>query len=73
MSLHSRTLQVGAKVKTDFAFGYVCSGPRIFSTHTIIARRDGLGSQSRVQFKVSPQVAKSSGGWMDADWFEEMK
>jgi len=62
MSIASRKLQVGATVVTDF------SG-RI-TQHTITDRNGRASSQSRVLYKVEPVVPKSSGGWIDADWFE---
>lgn len=61
MSAESRKLQPGAMVQTDF------SGK--WTTHKITERRDGLGSQSGVQFRVAPVIPKSTGGWCDADWF----
>lgn len=62
MSKASRKLQVGDSVVTDFA--------RSITVHTITERLAPATSQSRVLFKVTPVVSGSTGGWMDADWFE---
>ncbi|HYD58904.1 MAG TPA: hypothetical protein VEC35_01020 [Noviherbaspirillum sp.] len=57
----ARNSQVGDKVCTDF------SGR--LTVHTIVDRRDGWQSQSRIGFKLSPIVPGSQGSWIDADWF----
>jgi hypothetical protein len=62
MSRTSRMLQVGAKVTTDF------SGR--LTEHEIIERAENVNSTSRIGFHVRPPVPKSTGGWLDADWFE---
>jgi hypothetical protein len=62
MSRASRALQVGAQVTTDY------SG--CITKHEIIERLDNVSSTSRIGFHVCPLVPKSSGGWLDADWFE---
>jgi hypothetical protein len=62
VSAASRKLKVGAMVQTDF------SGK--WTVHKVFKRREGPGSQSGVQFMLDPIVPKSSGGWMDADWFK---
>lgn len=65
MSRVSRSLQAGASVTTAFS--------RRFTEHTIIERcgdRSAGHSQSGIMFLVAPVVPGSTGGWMDADWFE---
>lgn len=65
MSRASRALQVGAKVFTDYSGRH--------TEHQIIDRCDDRSeghSQSGIMFRVAPIVPKSSGAWMDADWFE---
>ncbi len=62
MSAESRKAQVGDRVSTDF------SGK--FTDHRIVERVEGFPSQSRVMFKVTPNVPKSTGAPIDADWFE---
>jgi hypothetical protein len=62
MSRASRALHVGAQVTTDYS-GRV-------TKHEIIERLDNVNSTSRIGFHVRPLVPKSSGGWLDADWFE---
>lgn len=62
MSCASRGLQVGAKVYTDF------SGR--FTNHVITAVVKPWRSQSGVGFEVNPLVPRSTGGPIDADWFE---
>lgn len=61
MSKASRKLQVGAKVTTDF------SGKITEHEITEVIR---MQSQSGIGFHVRPLVPKSSGGPIDADWFE---
>lgn len=63
MSRASRKLQVGAEVVTDFT----CRG---LTRHTITKRLAPATSQSRVLFEVSPIIPGTTGGWIDADWFE---
>lgn len=62
MSQASRKLKVGAKVYTDF------SGK--ITHHEITERLAPCSSQSKAMYKVAPIVPKSSGDWLDADWFE---
>ena len=62
MSAASRIRGIGDRVVTDF------SGR--LTPHTITERRDHAASQSSIMFRVTPPVPKSSGGWLDADWFE---
>lgn len=62
MSKDSRELQVGARVVTDYS--------KRFTAHTITERLAPATSQSGVLFKVTPIVPGSTGGWIDADWFE---
>jgi hypothetical protein len=62
MSIQSRALQVGDTVITDFS--------RTLTTHRIVAVCHKCVSQSGTMYKVMPVVPKSSGGWIDADWFE---
>jgi len=52
----------GDLVTTDFS-GRV-------TTHRITRRHTGVVSQSRIMFDVDPPVPRSSGGPIDADWFE---
>lgn len=60
----SRQAQVGDKVSTDF------SGK--ITEHRITERWEAHGCQSGILFLVEPVVPKSSGCWIDADWFEVM-
>jgi hypothetical protein len=63
VSKASRKLQVGARVITDF------SGK--FTKHEIIERVEcWTVGQSGVGFRVRPLVPRSTGGLIDADWFE---
>jgi hypothetical protein len=62
MSFSSRRLDVGAAVYTDF------SGK--ITHHKITAVVVPTWSTSGIGFHVTPLVPKSSGDWIDADWFE---
>lgn len=62
MSTASRKLDVGAKVFTDFS--------RNITHHTIIDRSTTERTGSGISFRVTPNVPGSTGGWIDADWFE---
>jgi hypothetical protein len=57
----TRNAQPGDRVETCF------SGP--VTVHTITKRYEGVQSQSRIMFEVTPPVPKSNGGPIDADWF----
>lgn len=67
MSNAGRTLQVGDPCQIDF----MLSGKP--TSHTVIARKESTNCQSGVLFLVLPDVPKSSGAWIDADWFEPIK
>lgn len=62
MSAASRKLQVGANVITDF------SGK--ITAHRITEVLTPSFGSSGISFMVTPMVPRSSGGWIDADWFE---
>lgn len=63
MSAESRRLKIGDKVSTDF------SGR--FTVHEITEIKNGwLNSTSGIGFKVKPLVPRSTGDFIDADWFE---
>lgn len=64
MSKAGRELQIGDECTID----YQLNGKP--TKHKIVARMDNSKSQSGVSFLVVPDVPRSSGGWIDADWFE---
>lgn len=57
-------LNVGDIVKTNF------SGTT--TSHTITKKETGASSQSGVLLLLRPDVPKSSGGYIDADWFTKV-
>lgn len=67
MSKAGRNLQIGDECTIDFQL----SGKP--TRHKIVARQDETRSQSGIMFLVIPDVPKSSGAWIDADWFEPIQ
>ncbi len=63
MSRASRKLQIGDLVTTDF-------NRNTISQHLIVERKEPADTGSGIAFKVHPVIPRSSGGWIDADWFE---
>lgn len=61
----ARNAKAGDWVRTNY------SGR--LTEHRIMARMEGARSQSGIMFKLHPPVPKSSGGWIDADWFFSME